>query len=291
MKILVTGASGFIGSHLVNKLTSKHEVFVLTRKCEVPRTGWIEQDLTQPLDYSRLPSEVDVIIHLAQSNFYKDFPERAEDIYRVNIAGMFELLEYARKAKARRFVFASTGVIYGYSYHRYVETDPVHLLGFYFSSKYIAELMTRDYQQFFDTIIVRPFFVYGAGQKPNMFIPRLARNILLGETITLNGADGIQLNPIYVGDVVGALAAALDLKGHHVINLGGTQVLSLREISMTIGEHLNREPLFRHIDQGEGHILADISKMKELLGCSQVAFREGVKEVCREVEGSLLRDR
>lgn len=288
MKILITGASGFIGSHLVETLQSEHEVFAVTRRYPsdgtTDRAHWIEQDFTRSLDYSRLPKAVDIIIHLAQSSFYKDFPDQANDIFRVNVESTFELLEYARKAEAKRFIFASTGGIYGYSKRPFVETDPVQLLGFYFSSKYIAELMIQDYRQFFDTIIVRPFFVYGAGQKANMFIPRLVRNILLGEPITLSGAEGVHLNPIYVDDAVEALMAAQVTKGHHLINIGGARVLSLREIAVTIGKHLNQKPLFKHVDSGEDHIVADISRMKEFLGSPKVDFGEGVLEVCREVE-------
>ena len=117
-----------------------------------------------------------------------------------------------------------------------------------------------------------------------MFIPRLVRNILLDEAITLNGTEGIYLNPIYIGDVVAALMKALALKGHHLINIGGPQVLSLREICMMIGERLKRQPIFKHIEPGDGHVVADVSKMKEMLGFPQVAFPEGVVEVCREVE-------
>lgn len=291
MKVLVTGANGFIGQHLVRRLGDHHEVFAVVRsrsdQSQRQNVSWIEQDLTQPLNNSQLPQRVDVIIHLAQSSFYKDFPGRASDIYGVNIASTFELLEYARKAEARRFVFASTGGVYGYGREPFVETDPIKLLGFYFSSKYVAELMIRDYQQFFDTIIARPFFVYGPGQKPGMFIPRLARKIAQGEPIMLYGAEGIDLNPIYMEDAVKAFEAASGLEGHHLINIAGVQVLSLREISTTMGEHLSRQPVFEHTDAGEGHIVGDISKMKNLLGCPQIAFREGVLEVCREVQKNI----
>jgi nucleoside-diphosphate-sugar epimerase len=290
MRILVTGAAGFIGGHLIGRLRRGHEVFALGKR--VPPVGghggvsWVEQDLTESLDYARLPRGVDVVVHLAQSRFYKDFPEQAGDIFAVNVDGTFKLLEYARRAGAGRFILASTGGVYGYSYEKFVETDPVSPLNFYLSSKYISELLVGNYQQYFDTTVLRLFFVYGAGQKPTMLIPRLVRSVLAGEPVTLRGREGIHINPVHVGDVVSALEGALGLRGHHLINVAGPQVLSLREICRVIGQHVGREPVFTALDdQKSGYLIGDITKMEELLGGSGVPFREGVLELCREAVG------
>jgi UDP-glucose 4-epimerase len=289
MRVLITGATGFIGSHLVPKLGDKHEIFALSKKPPMEQRShqptWIEQSLDDPLEYSRLPEKIDVVIHLAQSKFYKEFPEQAGDIFGVNVKGTFNLLEYARRVGAKQFIFASTGGIYGYSYEKFVETDPVSPINFYLSSKYIAEQLAKNYQQFFDTVVFRLFFAYGAGQKPSMLIPRLIHSILSGMPITLQGNEGIHINPIYVGDVVDAMSRALELKGNHLINLGGPQVLSLRRISNIIGAELGRSPRFTITSSLEPHhLIGDIAKMKELLGEPLIAFSEGVGEVCREAE-------
>ncbi len=289
MKILVTGATGFIGNHLVRKLQGAHEVFALTRGQPSPdgpnEVIWVEQNLSEPLDYSRLPQKLDVVIHLAQSKFYKDFPERAEDIFAVNVNSTFNLLEYARKAKAERFIFASTGGVYGYSYEKFVETDPVSPLNFYFSSKYIAELLIGNYQQFFHTAVLRLFFAYGAGQARTMLVPSLVGSVLSDNPIVLYGTDGLRINPVHVGDVVEAIRQTLRLEGHHLINLGGPQVLSLREIGHIIGKRLGREPSFKVCDGQEPRdLVCDVTKMVALLGEPQVVFSEGVIEVCREAK-------
>lgn len=286
MKILITGGTGFIGRHLVRKLRKEHELFALARAAAPPDSAarWIEHDLTAPLDYSRLPQQVDAIIHLAQSEFYKDFPARADDVYRLNVGATFELLEYARQAGAKHFVLASTGGVYGYGCRPFVETDPVQLAGFYFTSKHVAELLVRDYQPFFDTVVARLFFVYGVGQKPHMFIPRLIRNVMRGEAITLNGPEGIRTNPTHIVDAVDGLAATLNLSGHHVINLAGPQALSLREIGQAIAAQVGREPLFTvREEQAPGNLIGDVTKARALLGVPQVRFSEGIVEVCREL--------
>lgn len=292
MKILVTGATGFIGNHLVHKLQADHEVFAITRS-RPPRDKsdkliWIEQNLGQPLDYSRLPQSVDVVIHLAQSKFYKDFPEQAKDIFSVNVNSTFNLLEYARRVGAERFIFASTGGIYGYSYEKFVETDPVSPLNFYLSSKYIAELLIANYQQFFHTTVFRLFFVYGIGQPQTMLIPRLVHSVLLGKPVMLQGHEGIQINPVHVADVVSAFQTALELTGNNLINLGGPQVLSLRQICQMIGEQLKREPLFEIRGEPEpGHLIGDVTKARALVGGPQVSFFEGIIEVCSAVEAEV----
>ncbi|NJL55587.1 NAD-dependent epimerase/dehydratase family protein [bacterium] len=116
VRVLVTGATGFIGSHLVEAIRDRHEVFALVRRRPAqPLAGihWIEQDLAHPLDYSRLPKQLDSIVHLAQSRHYRDFPDRATDIFNVNLYSTFNLLEYARAVNAQSFIFTSTGGLYG----------------------------------------------------------------------------------------------------------------------------------------------------------------------------------
>jgi UDP-glucose 4-epimerase len=287
MRILITGAGGFIGNRLLRALHLNHQVWALSRRRPTPATPaevqWIEQDLTLPLDYSRLPDKVDVVIHLAQSKFYKDFPDRADDIFAVNVSSTYRLLEYARRVKAQRFIFSSTGGVYGYSYEKFVETDPVSPLNFYLSSKYMGELLIANYQQFFDTTVFRLFFVYGAGQAETMLIPRLVNSVISGRPLILQRYDGIQINPVHVSDVVNAFERTLSLEGHHLMNLGGPQVLSLREIGKFIGAELNREPLFEVRDDLEpGHLIGDLTKVRDLLGAPQVSFQNGVVEVCQE---------
>ena len=289
MRILVTGAAGFIGGHLIRRLRREHEVFAVTRSRPsadgAEGVRWIEQDLSLPLDYSRLPQHVDAVVHLAQSRFYKEFPARADDIYGVNVNGTFQLLEYARAVGAERFVFTSTGGLYGYSYEKFVETDPISPLNFYLSSKYVAELLIGNYQQFFRTTVLRLFFVYGAGQAAGMLIPRLVRSVLAGDPVTIQGDEGIRINPIHVADAVGAFERALTLGGHHLINVGGPQVLSLREIGHVIAAEVGREPVFTMVaEQEPGHLVGDLATMSALLGAPRVPFREGVVEVCREAE-------
>lgn len=282
MKILLAGASGFIGRHLTPHLAKHHEVIALVRERGSNIQGAaaeVVQDLARPLETNALPADIDAVIHLAQSEHYRDFPERAEQIFAVNVHGTLSLLEYARIAGAETFIFTSTGGVYGTSYERFAETDPVDPLNFYLSSKYSAELLLANYGRFFRTVVLRPFFVYGPGQSERMLVPRLVQRVRDGEPIQLSGPDGLRLNPIYVGDAIGVFEPALQLPTSDLFNVAGTEVVTLRDLLHTIGEIVGREPV---VTQAEGDIggdlIGDIQKMSTSLGIvPRIDLAEGLR--------------
>ena len=101
---------------------------------------------------------------MAQSNYYKDFPNSAIDIFGVNIASTASLLDYARMAEAKIFIYTSTGGLYGSSefYHKETQIPLLNLdNNFYFSSKSCSEVLIHNYRHIFKTVIFRPFFIYG----------------------------------------------------------------------------------------------------------------------------------
>jgi UDP-glucose 4-epimerase len=286
MRVLVSGASGFIGRRLVQGLAQEHEVFALSRKPAAPAHS-IQMDLSVGLDVLALPERIDAVVHLAQSEHYREFPERAEHIYAVNVESTFRLLEYARRAGASRFVLASSGGIYGYAKDAIVESAPPRPPDFYLRSKQLAEILLFAYEKFFGCIAVRPFFVYGAGQRPTMFIPRLVRNVLVGSSITLSPPDGLMVNPIHVTDAVRAFSAAITADFAGPVNIAGADVLSLGEIVRLIGRNLDREPVIEHLAAAPGNVVGDLALMSRVLGPPTVRFSQGVVEVCREAAADL----
>ena len=202
MRIVLTGASGFIGSHLVADLATRHDVVAVGRD-EPPAlpdgVRWVTQDLARGVDPTLLPAEVDAVVHLAQSKHYRSFPEGADDVFAINVESTFDLLEYARHAGARTYVYASSGGVYGGSEHAFSEGDRLNPLNFYLSSKYAAEALVASYRSIFTTVIFRFFFVYGPGQRA-MLIPSLVEKVLAGDEIVIEGNPGLRINPIFVGD-------------------------------------------------------------------------------------------
>ena len=131
MKVLVTGATGFVAPHLIRRLVADgHEVLALGHDQERIPTGDgitpVVVDLATPLDDGAIP-EFDSIVHLAQANV--PFPDGAGDLFRVNVVSTQELLDLARRRGAERFVYASSGSVYGLGEGAVAEDDPRRLHG------------------------------------------------------------------------------------------------------------------------------------------------------------------
>jgi UDP-glucose 4-epimerase len=286
MRVLVTGASGFVGRQLLVRLSMEHDVFGLSRRPS-PAGHSIQMDLSLGVDVAALPERIDAVVHLAQSEHYREFPERADHIYSVNVESTFRLLDYARRAGATRFVLASSGGVYGYAHEALTESAVPRPPDFYLRSKVLAEILLSGYDKYFAGIAVRPFFIYGEGQRPTMFIPRLVRNIVLGNPITLSPQDGLLVNPVHVSDAAQALAAALTVDFSGPINVAGPDVLSLGEIVRQIGSLVGRKPVIERLAEAPGDVVGDIALMSRILGPPRVPFSEGVVEVCRETTAEL----
>ena len=290
MKLLISGTSGLIGRHLVEALRMRHEVHALHRLGSLGEGSgarWIATDLTDRNFADALPSSVDCVIHLAQSRHFREFPEGARDIFGVNVESTAALLDWSVRTGVRRFVLASSGGIYGYGRDPFTEEHPVGSagpLGYYLASKHCAELLSESYADHLTVVILRFFFVYGPGQRPDMFIPRLVGSIAEGRPITLGGEDGLYTNPVHVTDAVSAVCCVLDLEQSHRINIGGPEVLSLRQIADSIGVKLRRAPCYSVDPAAEPRdLIADIGKMRQLLVAPSVHFAEGCEDVIRDL--------
>lgn len=285
-KILITGASGLIGTEVLKKISPDCEIFVATRNISQIRTDanitYFPCDLAKTDCFDQIPDNIECILHLAQSEKFRDFPNSALEVFNINTYSTLKLLDYAVKAGTKKFVYASSGGIYGNSNVGFNENDPIinkKDLGFYLGSKLCSEVIAENYGSFFDVIILRFFFVYGQKQKKTMLIPRLVNNVRNDQEIILQGNDGIKINPIHVSDASDAVIASVNLKGSHKINIAGPDVLSLREISEIIGKKLNKKPILKTQEAEPKHLFADITKMRSLLCDPQIKFITGIEDL------------
>jgi len=282
---LITGSTGLIGRHVVAVLGQRWKLFTVGRKAGKGVSGSVEtfpilHDLSLPCSGKGFPESVDAVIHLAQSEYFREFPAHSANIFHVNTASTLYLLEYARMAKAGTFVLASSGGVYGSGDDGFNEDARIAAdggQGFYVGTKLCAEVLAENYTTFMNVIILRFFFVYGPGQRRDMLIPRLVQAVREGRAIVLQGQEGFKCNPTYVTDAARSVCRALELKGSHKINVGGSEVLSLRQVGLEIGGILGRDPLFE-VREGDApqHLIGDIRKMAELLGPPLVGFRGGI---------------
>jgi len=290
--VLVTGATGFIGRHVLQRLAGRHDVVALARRDPPAELAglarWVRQDLSGPLDPAVLPERLDTVLHLAQSPRYREFPEGAEDMLAVNVHAPAALLDHARHAGARRFVLCSTGGVYGHHAARVDEDQRVAPIGFYQASKYAAEVLLAPYGALLTTVVLRPFFVYGPGQR-GMLVAALAQRVLAGEEVTVDGDPGLRINPIHVADAARAIEAALALDAPAIINVAGDEAVSITDLARGLADAAGSLPRIAHRDAAAaGDLLGANARMKSLLGVvPQVALADGLRDVVDELRAPL----
>lgn len=283
-KILITGSNGLLGSELLPQLCENYEVHAIVRTLKTythPNLYYHQFDLEHDWQIDNLPRNLDIIIHLAQSEHFREFPDKAEKIFSVNISTPLKLLDTGYKLGVKKIILASSGGVYGHSSVPISENEAINVnpqLGYYLGSKLCAEVLAQNYSSLMDVLVLRFFFMYGKFQKRTMLIPRLVDNIRYGIPIQLQG-DGLKINPVHVSDAALAVIASLTLKGSHTINIAGNEVMNLKEISETIAIKLKKEPNFV-ISPGEPkHLVGSNALMKNLLHDPKILLSKGIEEL------------
>ena len=284
MKVLVTGGSGFLGRSLTRQLLDKHQVYATYANNPDTRANanWIP--FRFPLDSGSVnfPDSIDSVIHLAQSPNYRRFPAAARDIFNVNVASTQMLLEYAHSAGAKQFILASTGSVYAGNSAPIEEKDVTSPNNFYAASKLAAELLTAPYRHLFSVCILRLFYLYGPNQVDRL-IPNLIQRVKTGSLIQISGdRGGLKLTPTYVDDAASVFSAALEGHWNSILNVGGRELISIREIGDAIGQCLNIDPKYQCDDGVEVQpVIPDISKLSACFDVSQFqSFSAGIEKTC-----------
>ena len=289
-KILVTGASGLLGRNLVDSLHNGYEIHSVIRtkpNSQIKDVYYHFIDLSTDWGNYALPDSVDTIIHLAQSVHFRDFPDKAQDIFKVNVDSTARLLDYARDSGVKQFIYASSGGVYGSSDFPFNENAPIippGQLNYYLGSKLCSEVLVQSHASLMNVIILRFFFMYGPGQRRSMLIPRLIDSVRLGRPIYLQGQDGIRINPIHVYDAAAALRIAISLRGSYTVNIAGPEVLTLREITEIISQKVGLPAIFNLQDEEPKHIVANIDTMKSMLSTPRILICDGLNSLIDEKE-------
>jgi UDP-glucose 4-epimerase len=279
MNILVTGANGLVGSNLLPLLMQNHTLYTISRSLK--GTNNIPIDLSEDWNTINLPSNIDAIVHLAQSENFRKFPEKANDVFYTNTLSTLKLVDWAHKNNVKKFIYASSAGIYGNGDKEFDEDSNIvynNALGFYLGTKYCSEIILDNYVNLLTVVQLRLFFVYGKDQRKDMLIPRLIDNVKQKRPITLQGQEGIKINPTHVSDAALAIAQSLLLSESNKINIAGPEVLSMRQIAETIGEIFECTPRFITEDKEAKHLIGNTAKMKKYLMTPQTHLEKGIKE-------------
>ena len=286
MRILLTGASGFIGRVLLDMMSATHEMIAVVRPGSpaLPGAGRIQWDLSSPLQARAFPDKVDAVIHLAASRRFREFPEAVPELLRINVDATTELLEYARTAGASRFFLASTGNVYATDYQLKIDQPPVPPHDFYTASKLAAEALVRPYRSCLNATVFRIFFAYGAGQADRT-IPRLLSMVREGQPIRLEGGGppGSTLSLVYVDDLAAAIATAVEDGWSGLFDMAGPERLSVQEIAEEIGHQIGRAPVFEPAEVPINLMDADLGPLQEHYDLSRFRpFREGLRRLLKD---------
>jgi UDP-glucose 4-epimerase len=271
LKILVTGAQGFVGSILVKHLLRKPDVALIAigRQPQASANGmvFVEADLDCSNWTSILPGPVDVIIHLAQSGRYGDFPGGARDMVRINIDATAELLDWAIHNGVSKFILASTGNVYQAGSSVLDESSLCCPTGMYAATKLSAEHIALSYRDLLAVTVVRPFGVFGPSQKRGLFY-NLLKRVRDGTPVAVAGGTGLRISPIYIDDCVEAFArlALRPIDGSGLaLNLGGVEHTNIREIATIISQVGGWQPVFVEISGVADCMICDSRKLFSLL--------------------------
>ncbi len=237
-RVLVAGAGGFIGRRFVAACAEEFTITALVRRPERTPVAGIEYrvvDLARPIEAAELPRDgVDAIVHLAQCNKYRLYPEAADEVMAVNVGSVLGLANWARTAGCGHFVFASTAGFNPPGVERADDDAPLEPESFYTRTKAIAETMLGDFGRWFALAIVRPYTIYGPGQEGRL-IPCIVDKVRRGEPVILEGdAEGMRLSPLFVDDAVEALRRIVRGKVGGRMNLAGDEVVSVRRIAVEV---------------------------------------------------------
>jgi nucleoside-diphosphate-sugar epimerase len=289
MRILVTGAAGFIGSHICERLVAEsHDVvgidaFIpyypraikesyLSLLNGEPRFHLIEADLRDSA-LTELVADCDAVIHLAAMAGPASW-DQFDQYLSCNVTGTQRLLEALRSAgdlEHRRFIQISTSSVYGTD-ARGNEDSPLRPSSPYGITKLAAEQLAFAYHRAFGlpTLALRYFSIYGPRQRPDMAYYIFIRALLRNEPITIFGDGEQSRGNTYIDDcVAGTLLALLSGRSGEVYNLGGGTPITLNA-AIAILEDATQTTAVRHYTSArtgdQRHTLADISRARAALG-------------------------
>jgi UDP-glucuronate 4-epimerase len=314
--VLVTGAAGFIGSHLVDALLQdgcsvtaldnfdpfydpaiKHRR--VTRYEQHARYQFVRADVRDAGTLMlRLRGSYDAIVHLAAKAGVR--PSIADPVtyQEVNVTGTQNLLQLARDLGIPQFVFASSSSVYGINPETpwREDTEVLRPISPYASTKISGELLGHVYSHLYGIrfVALRFFTVYGPRQRPDLAIQKFARMMLEGQPIPVFGDGSSRRDYTYAGDIVDGIRQALqyDRSIYEVFNLGNDRTVTLQQMIAELEDALGCHARVDYLPTQPGDVpqtWACIEKARSLIGYNpRTSFSQGIRLFADSLLGASL---
>jgi UDP-glucuronate 4-epimerase len=304
-RILVTGAAGFIGSHLCEALVGRGDEVVgldnldqfydpaIKRRNLAALSGneafeFVQGDIRDRALVERLlAGGIEVVVHLAARAGVRPSIEQPLLYQDVNINGTMVLLEACRKLGVSRFIFSSSSSVYGNNEKvPFSESDNVDFpISPYAATKKAGELICHCYHHLYrlDVTCLRFFTVYGPRQRPDLAIHKFAALIEAGKPIPVFGDGTMMRDFTYIDDIIDGVVRAIDrCKGFHIYNLGESEPVSLADLIAMLEEALGRKAIIDRRPMQPGDVnrtFADVALAAAELGyMPSTPFRVGLQK-------------
>lgn len=303
MRVLVTGAAGFIGSSLVDRLLARGSSVVgvdslsdfydpARKRANV--AGALAHDTYRLVECDIRDTEalagavaggIDVVVHLAALAGVRPSLERPAEYADVNVRGTVNVLEAALSAGAGRFLFASSSSVYGntrtYPFH---EDDPVsEPISPYAATKLAGEMLCHTYHHVHGLPIscLRFFTVFGPRQRPDLAISKFLGRVGRGEPIPVYGDGSTSRDYTYIDDIVDGIEASMRHDAPFCVhNLGNSRPVALSELISIVESVVGKEARIDRLPLQDGDMLrtcADVSRATDELGYApQVSLEDGM---------------
>jgi UDP-glucuronate 4-epimerase len=293
MNIFVTGAAGFIGSHLCRRLMAEDSRVVgldnldpfydpaikqrnLRELLSDKRFTFVEGDIRDASCVEGLlnKSRPDSVVHLAAKAGVRPSIEDPVSYTDVNLNGTTVMLEAAHQCGVGRFIFASSSSVYGNNPKvPFSETDPVdNPISPYAATKKAGELLCHTYSHLYGMNItcLRFFTVYGPRQRPDLAIHKFARLIEAGKPIPVYGDGSMERDFTYIEDILDGVTAAIKkCRGYAIYNLGESRPVRLDVLIAELEKALGKKAIQTRLPMQPGDVLrtyADVTRAQRDLG-------------------------
>ncbi len=303
-KIFITGAAGFIGSHLCEALLARGDAVVglddfnddydpaikrenIKAALGHDRFTLAEADLCDEAALREVfaKEQPEVVVHLAARAGVRPSLQDPNLYHRTNVIGSQHVLDACRDYKPSHLVFASSSSVYGGSAEvPFKEADPVmRPISPYAATKRMNELQAHVYSHVYGikTTLLRFFTVYGPRQRPDMAIHAFTRRILDGDSVPMFGDGATQRDYTYIDDVIAGVLQAVDRPfPYEIFNLGEQHTTRLDDLIALIARHAGKPAKIevKPLQPGDVTITyADISRARDKLGYApKISMDEGV---------------